>query len=388
MSESDYSPWCDTYLPDLFDPGLFDDEETTEETMDAVQQLFQETVLDLLEDETTTAEERDEMTDDALAAATQWFKAQKETLIAAIQPLPEALLKQLTKREQVAQHSADWYAQRRNRLTASEFAQILDGRRAALLKQKTAPEGEGADSFGSTVALAQEDGEMTPFSWGHRFEPIVRAIYEQEIAGPEPGTVNDRLGRFTHRSIPYLSASPDGIVMKGPLRGRLLEIKAPKSRQPGDFVPYEYYVQMQIQMEVADLEAVDFVEAQFQQRHASALSEEDAVEIHHAAWKGRIRVIANTVIGTLRYLYSEPVEDLDEVMDQKEPTLEEDEAVVEDSIWWLKALFPRTVLRNPIWWSSIGEPAAATFWTEVEAKRKVADTIELVPASPKWMGSR
>jgi len=382
---SDYSAWCDTYLPDLFDPGLFDDEETTEETMDFVQQLFQETVLDLLEDEATTAEERNEMTDDALTAATAWFKANKETLIAALEPLPEALLKQITQREQVAQHSADWYAQRRNRLTASEFAQILDGRRGSLLKQKTAPEGEGADSFGSTVALSQEDGEMTPFSWGHRFEPIVRAIYEQEIAGP--GTVNDSLGRFTHRSIPYLSASPDGIVMKGALRGRLLEIKAPKSRQPGEFVPYEYYVQMQIQLEVADLEAVDFVEAQFQQRHAAALSEEDAVAIHHAAWKGRVRVIANTVIGTLRYLYSEPVEDLEEVMSH-EISMDEDEEIVEDSVWWLKALYPRTVLRNPTWWSTVAEPAAATFWAEVEEKRKLADTIELVPASPKWQGSR
>ena len=380
---SDYSAWCDTYLPDLFDPGLFDDEETTEETMDAVQQLFQETVLDLLDDEATTAEERDEMTDNVLTAATAWFKSHKETLIAALEPLPEALLLQMTQREQVAQHSADWYAQRRNRLTASEFAQILDGRRGSLLKQKCAPEGEGADSFGSTVALSQEDGEMTPFSWGHRFEPIVRAIYEQEIAGP--GTVNDSLGRFTHRSIPYLSASPDGIVMKGALRGRLLEIKAPKSRQPGDFVPYEYYVQMQIQLEVADLEAVDFVEAQFQQRHAAALSEEDTVAIHHAAWKGRVRVIANTIIGTLRYLYSDPVEDLEEVM-STEISLDEDEALVEDSVWWLKALYPRTVLRNPVWWSMVAEPAASVFWAEVEAKRK--DTIELVPASPKWMGSR
>lgn len=385
---AEYVAWCDTGLPDLFDPGLFDDEETTEETMDVVQQLFQETVLDLLEEEATTAEERDEMTDTALEVATAWFKVHKETLIAALQPLPEALLLQMTQREQVVQHSADWYAQRRNRLTASEFAQILDGRRTALLKQKTAPEGEGADSFGSTVALAQEDGEMTPFSWGHRFEPVVRAIYEQEIAGPEPGTVNDSLGRFTHRSIPYLSASPDGIVMKGSLRGRLLEIKAPKSRKPGEFVPYEYYVQMQIQLEVADLEAVDFVEAQFQQRHILALSEADAVAIHHAAWKGRIRVIANTVTGILRYAYTEPVEDLDDVMDPKGPALDEDETIVEDSIWWLVALYPRTVLRNPIWWSTVAEPAASAFWAEVEAKRKVADTIELVPASPKWLGSR
>jgi hypothetical protein len=383
----EYSPWCDTYLPDLFDPGLFDDEETTEETMDAAQQLFQETVLDLLDDEATTVDEREAMTDDALTATTAWFKDQKATLIAALEPLPEPLLQQIITREQVAQHSTDWYAQRRNRLTASEFSQILDGRRGALLRQKVAPASEAADSFGSTVALAQEDGEMTPFSWGHRFEPIVRAIYELEISGV--ATVCDTLGRFTHRSIPYLSASPDGIVTKGSLRGRLLEIKAPKSRQPGAFVPYEYYVQMQIQMEVADLEAVDFIEAKFKQRHATALTEEEAVEIHHAAWKGRIFVIFNGSNGSLRYVYRGPVEDLEDVMSEKAPILEKNEDIVEDSVWWLVALFPRTVLRNPIWWSTVGQPAAETFWTEVEAKRAArVDTIELVPDSPKWMGSR
>lgn len=383
----EYSPWCDTYLPDLFDPGLFDDEETTEETMDAAQQLFQETVLDLLDDEATTVDEREAMTDDALTATTAWFKDQKATLIAALEPLPEPLLQKMITREQVAQHSTDWYAQRRNRLTASEFSQILDGRRGALLRQKVAPASEAADSFGSTVALAQEDGEMTPFSWGHRFEPVVRAIYELEIAGVD--TVCDTLGRFTHRSIPYLSASPDGIVTKGALRGRLLEIKAPKSRQPGAFVPYEYYVQMQIQMEVADLEAVDFIEAKFKQRHAACLTEEEAGEIHHAAWKGRIFVIFNGSIGSLRYVYRGPVEDLEDVMSEEAPTLENNEEIVEDSVWWLVALFPRTVLRNPIWWSTVGEPAAAIFWTEVEAKRAArVDTIELVPDSPKWMGSR
>lgn len=384
MVTDDYTAWCDTHLPDLFDPGLFDDEETTEETMDIVQQQFQETVLDLMDVEDTTAEEREAMTDAALEAAEAWFKAQKAAIVAAIEPLPATLLKQITTREQVAQHSADWYAQRRNRLTASEFAQILDGRRGALLRQKIAPASEAADSYGSTVALAQEDGAMTPFSWGHRFEPIVRAIYEQEIAGPEPGTVNDSLGRFSHRSIPYLSASPDGIVMTGALAGRLLEIKAPKSRQPGTFVPYEYYVQMQIQMEVTDLEAVDFIEAKFQQRHVGSLSPEDEVALVNAAWKGRIQVVSSKD-GALRYIYSAPAEDLDDAT-MKVP--QEGEDLIEDTIWWLVALYPRTVLRNPEWWSSTGQPAAAAFWVDVEAGRtKAADTIELVPPSPKWRGS-
>ena len=384
LASEDYTAWCDTHLPDLFDPGLFDDEETTEETMDVVQQQFQETVLDLMDVEHTTAEEREVMTDAALEAAEAWFKAQKAAIVAAIEPLPATLLKQITTREQVAQHSADWYAQRRNRLTASEFAQILDGRRGALLRQKIAPASEASDSYGSTVALAQEDGAMTPFSWGHRFEPIVRAIYEQEIAGPEPGTVNDSLGRFSHRSIPYLSASPDGIVMTGALTGRLLEIKAPKSRQPGPYVPYEYYVQMQIQMEVTDLEAVDFIEAKFQQRHVGSLSPEDEVALVNAEWKGRIQVVTSKD-GALRYNYSPPVEDLEDAVLSP---LQDGEDLLEDTIWWLVALYPRTVLRNPEWWSSTGQPAAAAFWADVETGRtKAADTIELVPPSPKWRGS-
>jgi hypothetical protein len=352
--------------------------------MDITQQHFQETVLDLMDVEHTTAEEREAMTDAALEAAEAWFKSQKAAIIAAIEPLPGPLLKQITTREQVAQHSAEWYNQRRNRLTASEFSQILDGRRGALLRQKIAPASEAADSYGGTVALAQEDGEMTPFSWGHRFEPVVRAIYEQEIAGPEPGTVNDSLGRFSHRSIPYLSASPDGIVMTGALAGRLLEIKAPKSRKPGAFVPYEYYVQMQIQMEVTDLEAVDFIEAKFQQRHVGAMSPEDEVALANAAWKGRIQVV--TKEGILRYIYSQPAEDMEDII---VPEPQEGEDLIEDTIWWLVALYPRTVLRNPEWWSSIGQPAAATFWADVEKGRASVsspDVIQHIPSSPKWAG--
>jgi hypothetical protein len=89
--------------------------------------------------------------------------------------------------------------------------------------------------------------------------------------------------------------------------------------------------------------------------------------------------------GILRYIYSAPAEDLEDAVIQ---TPNEGEDLIEDTIWWLVALYPRTVLRNPEWWSSTGHPAAATFWADVETGRiKAADTIELVPPSPKWRGS-
>jgi hypothetical protein len=273
-------------------------------------------------------------------------------------------------------------------LTASEFSQILDGRRGSLLRQKLVP---AAVIPVSTVGIAQEDGEMNATTWGHRFESVTRRIYELEIAGVN--TVCDTLGRFTHPTVPWLSASPDGIVMRGPLAGRLVEIKSPKSRQPGDFVPYEYYVQMQIQMEVCDLDAVDFIEAQFAQRPVAAFtaSAADQAACKASRWKGRIEVRGTLEdSSTWRYRYSAPAEDLEDAVFNDGLSHEDD--LLESSIWWLTGFYPRTVLRHAVWWSSIGWPNARIFWKDVEAGRTnpppaPKQAIEVDVAAGGWLGS-
>lgn len=379
-NENDVETWCDEFLPDLYDEGMFDYEEIAEEVWEGVTTAM-EPLLDALDDE----EERDSLADTLTDAARDWFRAHHTLQLELIGPLSADDIHTLCSRPQTAQHSADWYLQRRNRLTASEFSQILDGRRGALLRQKVAPLVEGAATdrpFASPVGIAQPDGEMNATTWGHRFEPVVRDIYEQELAGP--GTVNDSLGRFTHVRIPWISASPDGIVTKGPLAGRLLEIKAPKSRQPGDFVPPEYYIQMQVQMEVCDVDVVDFVEAQFAQRPVAALTAEDKKAIAAARWKGRIEVR-----GTLEdpvYRYTKAAEDLEDAIFPDET----DRPLLEDTVWWLVGWYPRTVLRNKIWWQTIGWPNAELFWAEALSLRESAsvkptktnDVIEHV----EWMG--
>ena len=268
-------------------------------------------------------------------------------------------------------------------MTASEFSQILDGRRGALLRKKLST--DPSSSYGSAViGIAQEDGEMNATTWGHRFESITRRIYELELAGV--GTVNDTMGRFTHPTIPWLSASPDGLVTKGPLAGRLVEIKCPKTRIPGEFVPQEYYVQMQLQMEVCDLDVVDFVEAQFAQRPVVALSAADKKAIVKAAWKGRIEVRGEQENpDSWSYNYSKAVEDLDDAV---LPSV--DKPLLEDTVWWLTGWFPRTVLRNKTWWRTMGWPNAELFWAEAlslrdqtEIRKVRSDVIEHVD----WMGS-
>jgi hypothetical protein len=379
VNDDDIMEWCDEHLPDLYNEGMFDDEEISEEVWQAFGETLQDTLLDVIDDE----EERDALNDRVADAAQDWFTNHHETVIEALPTLSDTEICRLTNKPQVSQHSADWYAQRRNRLTASEFSQILDGRRAALLRSKTEP--AAADEWvgaKAPVAIAQGDGEMNATSWGHRFEPVTRAIYEQEIAGV--GTVCDTLGRFTHATIPWLSASPDGLVIRGPLAGRLVEIKSPKTRQPGEFVPTDYYAQMQIQMEVCDLPAVDFVEAQFAQRPVwfgidesdledppAELSPEDATACAQARWKGRIEVYGfYEDSASWTYRYTAPAEDLEDATFIGDPPA--DLPLLESTIWWLTGWYQRTVLRNDTWWSAVGWPAASQFWADVSSLRGAA----------------
>lgn len=375
--------WCDEHLPEIYNPGMFDYEEIAEEVWATVGAVAQDTVLQFLDDE----EEYEDMNEQLHDAAKEWFRAHHDLVLEAITATsPKAMME----RPQTSQHSADWYAQRRNRLTASEFAQILDGRRGALLRSKVAPVPEGAAAdrpAAAPVSIAQPDGEMVATSWGHRFESVTRAIYELELAGV--GTVCDTLGRFQHPVVEWLSASPDGVVLEGPLAGRLVEIKSPKTRQPGEFVPGEYYIQMQIQMEVCDADAVDFVEAQFAQRPVihlpgvgysaaamdvegeeskpAALAPADAAAVAAARWKGRIRVYGVFEDpSTWCYRYSAPVEDLEDAAVPDGPA---GLPLLEESVWWLTGWYPRTVLRNRNWWEETGWPAAQMFWAEVQSLR-------------------
>ena len=74
-------------------------------------------------------------------------------------------------------------------------------------------------------------------------------------------TVGD-FGCISHTDYEYIAASPDGINIDdtSPLYGRMLEIKNTVSRVITGIPKLEYWIQMQIQMEVCDLNECDFLE--------------------------------------------------------------------------------------------------------------------------------
>ena len=72
-------------------------------------------------------------------------------------------------------------------------------------------------------------------------------------------------GCITHDNYKFLKASPDGINTKkgNPRYGRLVEVKNPVSRKLTGIPKKDYWIQMQHQMEVCDLNECDFLETIF-----------------------------------------------------------------------------------------------------------------------------
>lgn len=151
----------------------------------------------------------------------------------------------LLAREHVAQRTPEWYAVRRDLLTASDAAAALNikpyasyrgSSRAELLKRKV------RDEFVSNMFVVH----------GQKYEDEAR-----DWAAAAMGEIVRDCGLVRHSTLPWLAASPDGVT----LSGKLMEIKCPLKReiQPGQ-VPHHYWPQVQVQMEVCDIDQTIFVQ--------------------------------------------------------------------------------------------------------------------------------
>ena len=159
---------------------------------------------------------------------------------------------------QPTQRTPEWYQFRWNLITASNAWKAFETQSSInqLIYEKCQP-----------LKTFEENGEdekmvntNTAMHWGQKFEPLSVMIYE-DIYNSK---VED-FGCIQHPTYKFLGASPDGIIIESSTGryGRMLEIKNPVSREITGIPKKEYWVQMQLQMEVCDLDECDFLETKF-----------------------------------------------------------------------------------------------------------------------------
>lgn len=271
---------------------------------------------------------------------------------------------------QTTQKSASWHAEARDLLTGHEFGAVCYGteaRRNQIVAKKCIPETVITEENIQSrhVFCKDEEGELSALKWGWRYEPVARMVFERIIAD---GEVNDTLGRIRHHSLPRLAASPDGLIVSGPRCGRLVEIKCPITRELTGVIPMDYYCQMQLQAEVCDVDAVEYVEVRF-----ASLTNQTQLSEAQKNLIGKV-VVASTSSdadpSTYTYEYSPLYPATAQGYADAQSWIPNNSLiVVEESLWYVKDLFTKTVLRNSDWWTDVGYPAYVEFWKTVDEAR-------------------
>ena len=179
-----------------------------------------------------------------------------EDSIVISNPVNSIITKQLTKiknKYQPEQRTDDWYHFRWDGLTASNLWKIFDTQSSlnSLIYSKCVP---------IDIKKYQSVNIDSAFHNGHKYEPLSLMIYEEIY-----DTKVSEYGCITHDNYEFLKASPDGINTKrgNPRYGRLVEVKNPVSRKLTGIPKKDYWIQMQHQMEVCDLNECDFLETIF-----------------------------------------------------------------------------------------------------------------------------
>jgi len=251
---------------------------------------------------------------------------------------------------QVEQRTGEWYSETKNMITASEIASLWKGGRTRGTMVMSKVPSLSAPVINKQGALRRE--HTGPMDWGVRYEPVVKQILEETL-----GAKIQELGRIRHRSVARVAASPDGLFVectKQPeLVGTLVEIKCPPSRIINDKIPFDYWCQMQLQMEVCGRPSCEFVEVKFKELEGEA---------HSEGPNGWITLEGNSETMELRYLYS------DLGAEAPVPVSKGDWVLVEAYQWEAVKVRRVTVKKDDAWFPGIQGDLEA-FWKDVAAAR-------------------
>lgn len=154
---------------------------------------------------------------------------------------------------QPEQRTEEWYKFRHEVLTASNIWKVFGTQRAQneIIYEKC-----------NDIDINKFSNVNTesPMHWGQKYEPVSIEWYEAKYK-----TKVSDFGCIPHQRYKFLAASPDGIVTDetSNLFGRMVEVKNIVNREINGNPKYEYWIQMQMQMEVCQLNECDFLETKF-----------------------------------------------------------------------------------------------------------------------------
>jgi putative phage-type endonuclease len=158
--------------------------------------------------------------------------------------------------EQPEQRTQAWYEFRHGLISASSLSKCFatEAQQNSLIYEKCKPVGDHSGTGFTNTS--------SPMHWGQRFEPVSQMIYQHMY-----NTKIQEFGCIRHRDHVFIGASPDGVNVdpESERYGRMLEIKNIVNRELTGVPKPEYWVQMQGQLEVCDLEECDFLETVFKE---------------------------------------------------------------------------------------------------------------------------
>jgi putative phage-type endonuclease len=246
------------------------------------------------------------------------------------------------------QRSKEWFDMRKNKLTASAFADALN-----LSHFKTRDES-------LLDKIIDKPFEANPITeWGVKYEEVATRFYEHITKSKI-----HEFGLIPHPEFPAFGASPDGICDENSPSdyiGRMLEIKCPPKRKFTKSVPKHYWMQMQGQMEVCDLDECDFLQVKLEEyenfdeyKNDTNDNDDDGLREDNLP-KGYTLTYLKSDSDKFHYLYCPLFSSNDEILKWKENMLnflkKENYSLKEEKFWKITRYECTLVVRDKGWWN-------------------------------------
>lgn len=248
-----------------------------------------------------------------------------------------------------AQRTPEWFKRRSNMITASDWGSVFGVSKFKSKKQLYLDKAGYPKPYTTTVHTR----------WGTKYEDAACMVYEHRT-----GIKIHEFGCLPHPKHSFLGASPDGISENG----IMLEIKCPYQRKISCSIPQMYYIQMQGQLEVCDLDRCDYIECELtelpssdKETYLAAPMEKGAVITYKNEEDSFVYVHNPKVHIAPEEAYSWFAEFITKNRKANFPQLH---------FWILNKVYCTTVRRDREWFNKKALPALTEIWDKVIYYRK------------------